>query len=590
MSTNERVEGLGSGWLSRRLGMTGSGVKNFRTAAVLTMALEFSLMLPVVLTYLFIVSSAPLLGWGVGSGVSLTVWQLSLLGGVFVLLMLLASYYQYRSTYDATYRESANIRVGITEHLRRLPLSFFDKRNTSELTSNILNDVSVLEKAYSHYIPQLFGSLLMVCVMIVGLAGYQWMLAVALLWPIPLAALLFVLTYRQHYRMFKRHFAPDLQVKERIDEGIQQQIPIRTCGLRDEYLEDLADDLAHREHAQERMELFSSVVVNSAGMILRLGMPSLIIVGSSLALAGRVEPVALLFFIIMSSIIYDPLNNAIMHLTIGIYFRTHVERVNAIYAQAPMVGEESFSPTDHSLVFEDVHFSYDADGDPVLHGVSFQATAGEVTALVGRSGSGKSTCARLAARFWDPDRGRVLLGGVDVSGVDPETLLGSYAIVFQDVVLFNTSILENIRLGRRDASDGEVLEAARLAQCDEIASRLPEGYNTEIGENGIRLSGGERQRISIARAILKDAPIVILDEATASQDAENEYAIQRALSALIQDKTVLIIAHRMRTVSDADRIVVLDEGRVVEQGRPLDLYRAGGQFRSMVEAQGLRME
>ena len=332
-----------------------------------------------------------------------------------------------------------------------------------------------------------------------------------------------------------------------------------------------------------RGELGTGVFVNAASVIMRLGVATTILVGAQSILAGRIDFMLLFLFLLVITRVYAPFDQSLALIAEMFVSQVSADRMNEIYETPTAEGSETFAPKGHDIVFDHVSFAYDQKD--VLRDVSFTAKEGEVTALVGPSGSGKSTCARLAARLWDVSKGAIRVGGVDISTIDPEALLRDYSMVFQDVVLFDDTVMENIRLGRRGASDEEVRAAARAANCEEFVRRLPKGYDTPIGENGARLSGGERQRISIARALLKDAPIVLLDEATASLDVENETKVQEALSRLLAGKTVLVIAHRMRTVEAADKIVVLADGKVAEQGSPSELMAKRGLFHRMVELQ-----
>lgn len=511
-------------------------------------------------------------------------WQLSGLALILLSIMVFAVYKSYNSTYEAIYAESATMRISLAEKLRRMPLAFFDKHNASDITARIMSDTAFLEQLYSHFLAQLFASVIMVILGAIGLNFLDWRLTLALLGFAPLVLLLFAFSIKLLTKVNVRQAQEQLAVNEKIEEGINNVLIISSYGQKERYLNELDALQNTMERGQMRTELVAGTAVNVCQALVRLGLPILIVVGTGLYLEGAVDMPTLLFFILISSVIFDPLSNILMNSGVLAFAGVKARRMNEIYELPTQGGATEFKPEEFTVELQDVAFAYE-DGTPVLSGVSFTARQGETTALIGPSGSGKSTCARLIARFWDCQTGKILLGGVDISGIDPETLLRYYSIVFQDVVLFNNSIKENIRIGRRDASDEEVLAAARLAQCDGFVSKMPQGYDTPIGENGSRLSGGERQRISIARAILKDAPIVILDEATASQDAENETQIQQALSHLVGGKTVIIIAHRMRTIANVDRIVVLEEGHVSEMGSPRELYAAKGIYYSMVETQ-----
>ena len=476
--------------------------------------------------------------------------------------IFVTTWFQYNGTYFATYKESGIRRLTLAERLRKLPLSFFGKRDLADLTSTIMADCEVLEKVCSHFIPGIFGSLISTVLISVGLFVFDWRMALAALWVIPVSVAIVAGSYRVQDRVQARTMAAKMACADGIQEYLEALRDLKACNAEGEYLSGLSRKIRGVEKQSIAAELVTAVFVASASMVLKLGIASVALTGSALLLSGRMDVLTLFLFLLAASRLYDPMQGALQNLAAILAVRTNVERMNEILEYPIQEGSEQLTNQGCDIVFDHVGFSYQS-GEQVLKDVSFTAKQGQVTALVGPSGGGKTTVCRLAARFWDIDRGRITVGGMDISKIDPETLLRLYSIVFQDVTLFNNSVLENIRIGRKDASDEEVIAAA----------------------NGCRLSGGERQRISIARAFLKDAPIILLDEATASLDVENETAIQEALSRLIQNKTVLIIAHRMRTVSGADKIVVLRDGAAVEQGTPAQLMQTGGIFAHMVQLQ-----
>ena len=504
-------------------------------------------------------------------------------------LILLTTWFQYNGTYFTTYKESGTRRLTLAERLRKLPLSFFGKRDLADLTSTIMADCEVLEKDCSHFIPGLFGSLISTVLIALSLFAFEWRMALAALWVIPVSAAIVVGSYRVQDKVQARTMAAKMACADGIQEYIETLRDLKASNAEQQYLSGLSGKIRAVEKQSIVAELETALFVSSAGMVLKLGIASVALTGSVLLVQGSIDVLTLFLFLMAASRMYDPMQGALQNLAAVIAMRTNVGRMNEILDASLQTGSEQLTNQGCDIVFDHVGFAYNS-GETVLRDVSFTAKQGEVTALVGPSGGGKSTAAKLAARFWDPAEGTVRLGGVDVSTVDGEALLKNYAIVFQDVVLFADTVMENIRLGKRDATDEEVLAAAKAAQCDAFVSKLPEGYHTLIGENGSRLSGGERQRISIARAILKDAPVILLDEATASLDVENETAVQAALSGLIKDKTVLIIAHRMRTVMNADQIVLLSGGRVVEMGSPAELLKKNGLFRHMAQLQSESME
>ena len=500
-------------------------------------------------------------------------------------LMVLTQWAEYANTYHKVYEESARKRTDLAEHLRRLPLSFFGRRDLSDLTNAIMKDCSDQERMFMHVMPQLFGTGLSTAIVIVGIFFYDWRLALAAFWVVPAALLVMALTGKHQQRKAQAMEDARLEVADGVQEFLECAQEIRATNRSAAHLDALAAKLDAFERRQVASELTTGVFVTSAQAFLKLGIGTTVFVGATLLVSGQTDFMTYFAFLLVVTRVYDPVNLILQSIGELLSMRLSIRRTQELAAEKPMEGSTDFAPRGHDVVFEDVSFSY-GDGEQVLRDVSFTAREGEVTALVGPSGSGKSTVAKLAARFWDADAGSVRVGGVNVADVDPETLLADYAEVFQDVVLFDDTVMGNIRLGRVGATDEEVLAAARAAMCDEFVSRMPQGYDMMIGENGGRLSGGERQRISIARAILKDAPVVLLDEATASLDVENETQVQQALSRLLAGKTVLLIAHRMRTVANADKIVVLKEGRVAEQGAPAELMaREGGLYRRMVELQ-----
>lgn len=499
-------------------------------------------------------------------------------------VILLTTWFQYNGTFFTTYKESGKRRLNLAERLRRLPLSFFGKKDLADLTSTIMADCEVLETGCSHFLPGLFGSLISTVLIALGMFAFEPRMALAALWVIPVSVLIVVLSYRMQDRAQGTNMAAKMACADGLQEYIETMRDLKANNAEARYLQGLEQKIRGVEKQAIVTELTTASVVVSAGMVLKLGIASVALVGASLLHAGEIDVLTFFMFLLVASRLYDPMQGALQNLAAVIAMRTNVGRMNEILDHPIQQGSETLTNKGCDIVFDHVGFSYNS-GETVLRDVSFTAKQGEVTALVGPSGGGKTTVSRLAARFWDNQKGKITVGGMDISTIDPEKLMSLYAIVFQDVTLFNNTIMENIRLGRKGATDEEVLAAAKLANCDEFAEKLPDKWNTNIGENGCELSGGERQRISIARAFLKDAPIILLDEATASLDVENETLIQTALSRLIQNKTVLVIAHRMRTVAGADKIVVLADGVVAEQGTPDALYRQNGLYKHMVDLQ-----
>jgi ATP-binding cassette subfamily B protein IrtB len=492
-----------------------------------------------------------------------------LLTGLFFILSFLTHIEQYQVTYGLVYREVKVVRIGLAERLRKLPLGFFGRRDLADLTETIMGDVNRLEHVWSHVLGYLYGSYVSTAIVAILLFIRDWRLAVACLWGVPVAFGLLFGSRKISNRLSETSKTAAVVVSDGIQEALENIREIRSNNLQQRFIEDLNLKIDKHESALRRGELVAGLFVNSATVIMRLGVATTIFTGAQLILSGKIDFMLLFIFLLVISRIYAPFDQSLALIAEVFMSEVSANRIMEIYDTPAAGGSEVFNPQSHDIVFKNVGFAY--DDQQVLKGVSFTANEGEVTALVGPSGSGKSTCARLAARLWDIDEGVIEVGGVDISTVDPEALLSDYSMVFQDVVLFDDTVMENIRLGKHGATDEEVLKAASAANCDEFVNKMAEGYKTLIGENGVRLSGGERQRISIARALLKDAPILLLDEATASLDVENESKVQGALSHLISGKTVLVIAHRMRTVEAADRIVVLEEGKVVEEGTPSEL-------------------
>ncbi|PXY80960.1 ABC transporter ATP-binding protein [Bifidobacterium indicum] len=510
---------------------------------------------------------------------------------VFALILFGTSWFQYSYSYGAVFSQTGTQRIDLAERLRKLPLSFFGRRDLADLTDTILGDVATMEHAYAHALSQLYGAVVSSVLVFLALLPINWALDLAAFWSVPVAFAIIFATRRFIEATSQRTRQAQIRVSDGIQEALDCVREIHATNQEGRYLERLFSTIDDTEATTVRTEMTNGLIMNSAMVVLRLGVATTFLVAAGLIIQGRIDFMVMFLFLLMVSRIYSPFDQALMLVSELFQSQGSARRIRSITEEPVAEGSMEFHPVGHDIVFNHVAFSYPglagkAAGEPVLEDVGFTAKEGEITALVGPSGSGKSTCARLAARFWDAASGSITVGGVDVSKVDPEVLLRDYAVVFQDVMLFDDTVMGNIRMGRCGASDEEVLAAARAANCDQFVSRLPQGYETMIGENGSRLSGGERQRISIARAILKDAPIVLLDEATASLDVENETQVQEALSQLLVGKTVMVIAHRMRTVEQADKIVVLDHGRVVEQGSPQELMAADGEFARMVRLQG----
>lgn len=567
-------------YLQNRFALSEKGAKDLRRGILFSTLLNLALMLPPAYLFLFLMEH-------VGEQPQMPPHTLGfylLLAALLAAVMFFVTRWQYDSTYTAIYTESAQRRIGMAEKLRRLPLAFFGERNLSDLTSAVMEDCTQLEQVFSHAVPQLFASVASIVIVAVGLFFYDWRLATALFWVVPLALAVLLLARHRLDQSFARHYQVKRGVTEQIQEGLECMQEIRSYSGEAAYNRSFDNRLKDYEKRMIVSELLAGTFFNLSSVLLKLGMPAVILLGAWLLQRGEVSPFVYLAFLLVSAMVYNPIQEVCGNLAVLAYLDVRIRRMKEIDAMPAQEGSDDATLGRYDIEFRNVSFSYE-DGKQVLRDVSFTARQSEVTALVGPSGGGKSTATKLAARFWDIDGGQILIGGKDISRIDPEALLKHYAIVFQDVLLFNASVADNIRIGKRDATDEEVRRAACLAQCDDFVSRMPQGYDTLIGENGDTLSGGERQRISIARALLKNAPVILLDEATASLDAENETKIQAGISELVRDKTVIIIAHRMRTVRKADHIVVLNGGTVVEQGAPDELMARDGEFARMVRLQ-----
>ena len=563
----------------RKYALTDQGVQNTKKGTFWTVIVNLVVMGGVSILYLVMSGLMETLAGGVLPA------ALPVLAGlvIFALLSFLTHLQQYKATYGLVYGEVKATRLRLAERLRKLPLGFFGKRDLADLTETLMGDVNRMEHVWSHVLGYLYGSYISTAVIAVCLLWYDWRLALACLWGVPVAFGLLFGSRKLTERQAERTKRAAVRVSDGMQEALENVREIRATNQEERYLAGLYRKIDDHERIMIRGELVTGLFVNGASVIMRLGVATTILVGAGLILSGQIDFMLLFLFLMVITRIYAPFDQSLALIAELFVSQVSADRMNALFDTPIAEGAETFRPKGHDIVFDHVEFAYDKEA--VLHAVSFTAKEGEITALVGPSGSGKSTCARLAARLWDVTGGAIKVGGVDIATVDPEMLLTDYSMVFQDVVLFDDTVMENIRLGRRGASDAEVMAAAKAANCEEFVNKLPQGYQTPIGENGAKLSGGERQRISIARALLKDAPIVLLDEATASLDVENETKVQGALSRLLSGKTVLVIAHRMRTVAGADHIVVLKDGRVVQQGNPQELMAAGGLFRHMVELQ-----
>lgn len=564
----------------RTYALTDQGVKNTKRGTFFTVITNLIVMAGTGILYLVMGNFMETL---IGESAATNILVPILLIITFLLLSFITHYLQYKTTYGLVYGEVKTTRLHLAERLRKLPLGYFGKRDLADLTETLMGDVNRMEHVWSHVLGYLYGAYISTAIIAICLIFYNWKLTIACLWGVPVAFALLFGSRKLTERSSQITKTAAIRVSDGIQEALENVREIRATNQEKRYLSGLNEKINQHEKVTIKGELTTGLFVNAASVIMRLGVATTILVGANLILSGQIDFMLLFLFLLVITRVYAPFDQSLALIAEMFVSQVSADRINEIYETPIATGSDTFKPQGHDIVFDHISFSY--DHKEVLHDVSFTAKEGQVTALVGSSGSGKSTCARLAARLWDVDSGHICVGGVDISTVDPEILLTDYSMVFQDVVLFDDTVMENIRLGKRGASDEEVLAAAKAANCDEFVNLLPQGYATPIGENGAKLSGGERQRISIARALLKDAPIVLLDEATASLDVENETKVQSALSRLLVGKTVLVIAHRMRTVAGADHIVVLDNGHVVEQGSPTQLMENHGIYRRMVDLQ-----
>jgi len=566
-------------WLKHKYALSEEGARDMIKACICVALANFVLMMSTGVLYLLI---DDLLGNTLTTD---RIWIYVVSGAVIVILIALTNYIQYNATFLATYRESGRRRTTIAETLRKIPLSFFGKKNLTDLTTNIMGDCAQIETASSHWIPELVGALISTSVIGIGMfIFFDWRMALASFWVIPVAFLIIFTCSGAEKRAVRKNAAVKLDMADGIQECLESIRDLRANSAENAYMEKLEGKIRNVEKQALFTELKMAVYVNSAAIILRIGIGTTALVGGMLFAKGEISILTFFMFLMLVSRLYDPMQITLQNFAAIIATGFQCERLDEVLSQKQQTGSTQMNNRGFDIEFKNVGFRY-SEGTDVLRDVSFTAKQGEVTALIGPSGGGKTTITRLAARFWDVSEGTIKLGGTDIASIDPETLLMNYSIVFQDVTLFNNTVMENIRVGKAGATDEEVMAAAKFANCDDFVKRLADGYHTNIGENGSELSGGERQRISIARAFLKDAPIVLLDEATASLDAENETAIQSALSKLIKNKTVLIIAHRMRTIANANHIVVLKDGVVAEEGSPAELEAKDSIYGRMLKQQ-----
>lgn len=560
--------------------MSDQGAKNLKKSIFSHTILNLTKMFPPIIGFMFLFQYLGGLE-GIPAPAELTLTNYIVIIVVMLLVMFFVARWDYVRLYDNVYNESANSRIDIANRLKKLPLSYFGKRDVSDLSATMMNDLNLYESIFSHSVPQIYSTVISTIIISIMILAYNWQLGLAALWVVPVSLLTFFLSKKKQRKAVDALVESSRKVFDDLQEKIDQIQEIKSYNLEERLLDEFNNKVDNSTRSKIKAELSSGIAVSLGGMLMKLGIVTVAIVGANMLIAGEINILVYIAYLILTASIYLPIEEILTFMAMIVALDGVVARIKEIKTMPVQEGKQEMNPKDYNIDFKDVVFGY--EDYTVINGVSFTAKQGEVTALIGPSGSGKTTLTKLAARFWDIQQGKISLGGEDISLIDPETLLKNYAIVFQDVVLFNASIKDNIRIGKKGATDEEVSRVAKIARCDEFVDRMPEGLDTVIGENGERLSGGERQRISIARAILKDAPIILLDEATASLDVENESLIQEALSELIKNKTVVVIAHRMRTIRGADKIVLLNQGKIEAMGTDAELQMQSATYRKMLE-------
>lgn len=567
-------------YFMKKYAMSEKGANNLSKAIFSRTILNFTKLFPPMIAFMFLFQYLGGLE-GIKTTAELTLTNYIVIIGVMLLVMFVIARWDYARLYNNVYKESANIRIDVANRLKQLPLSYFGKRDLTDIASTMMSDITLYEEIFSHAVPHIYATAISTFVISLIILIYDWRMGLAMLWVIPVSLLIASLSKKKQKKTMDKWVKQSRETFDELQENIEQIQEIKSYNLEEKSLNKFYGLLEKLRKDKINVELITGVSTGVAKILLKLGIVTVAVVGANMFIAGKVDILTYVTFLMISVSIYLPIEEIITFMAMIVMLDSVVSRIKEIKTMPIQEGKVEMNPKNFDIEFRDVHFGY--DDYSVINGVSFTAKQGEVTALIGESGSGKSTLAKLAARFWDLDRGEILLGGEDISQVDPETLLNNFSIVFQDVVLFNSSIKDNIRIGKKDASDEEIIRAAKIARCYDFIDKMPEGIDTVIGENGQRLSGGERQRISIARAILKDAPIILLDEATASLDVENESLIQEALSELIKEKTVIAIAHRVRTIRNADKIVLLNAGKIEAIGTDKELSESSNYYRGMLE-------
>ena len=569
--------------LQDALMLTDKGYQDLKKAIAACTLTNFAMMIPFGFMIMMIMEVIkPLHGQEISWQ---AIWLLFAGGIVGSFIVFLCNKNDYKKTYVVSYMESESARTSLAEHIRKLPMNVFNSKDLSELTTNLMSDVATTEHVLSHIIPQLFANGISITVICVMFAFFDWRMALAVFITVPIAFFIILASRKIQRSLGRKHADSKLAASDQVQEYIEGIKVVKACNLDGEKFDALENALRTMRNLAIKMEFGTGVFVTGAQVVLQAGVGLTVLVGTTLLAGGQIELVPMLMFLLIVTRIYGPILTELTLLPELLYHQIAVKRMRALMDIEPMEGDADKEIAQYDISFENVNFHYNKGGEAAIKNMSVSIPANGITALVGPSGSGKSTMARLIARFWDVDGGRITIGGIDIKTLDPEHLMGYISFVFQDVILFNDTIYNNIRIGNMNATDKQVIAAAKAACCEDFINKLPEGYNTLLGENGSTLSGGERQRISIARALLKDAPIILLDEATASLDPENEALIQKAIGTLIEDKTVIVIAHRLRTIAEADKIIVLDNGSIAEEGTHEELIKKDGLYNKLFTIQ-----
>lgn len=562
--------------LKRMFQLTDMGTLGIVKASIASFFVYCSLMIPMTLLMVFIQNILELKENNI---------SFFIIGNIImVFIMYIIMSIEYNCLYNETYKESANIRIEIAEILKKLPLSFFSKHDVSDLSQTIMKDVSTIEHAISHAIPKALGLIVYLFLIVIMLLIFNFKLALCILIPIILSIVCIFISKKSQVNGNKKYYNVMREISEDFQESIELQQEIKSYNQIEKFSKKIIDDINYSEKVHIKSELGMVLPVSISTNIQNLTLGATILFGTSIYLKGEASLLYLIGYIMCASKIIDAVNSLISNFAELMYLDGNLQRIKELRSTEIQSGEEK-KLKKFDIEFKNVEFGYGEN--KVIDNISFIAKQGEVTAIVGPSGCGKTTVLRLMSRLYDYDKGKIIIDDNDIKEIDTESLFENISIVFQEVTLFNTSILENIRFGDKNATDEQVKEAARLANCEEFIEKLPEKYDTLIGENGSKLSGGERQRISIARAFLKNAPIILLDEISASLDVENEMKIQESLNKLIKNKTVLVVSHRMKSIENVNKIIVMENGKIESQGSHIELLEKSKVYKTMVSKSNL---